>query len=242
MHRGMLTARCDDRSVTARCHTGFMDPILALIIGLLVGVLLGAVIGLLLARARHSNSPTAIDPALIASQHELALSAVRAEEATAKSLLGSELAAIQATAVALKEQVVAQQEQYRELVDRQRRDQAAESDRQQRESKVLQALTPVQESLRSMQSKVTELETQRTLQHGQLTQQLRNATESEERLRSTAESLASALRNNATRGVWGETQLRSCWVSWPCCRVRWVSSSVTFDCMLRRDSCTGVSA
>ncbi len=186
-----------------------MDPILALIIGLLVGVLLGAVIGLLLARARHSNSPTAIDPALIASQHELALSAVRAEEATAKSLLGSELAAIQATAVALKEQVVAQQEQYRELVDRQRRDQAAESDRQQRESKVLQALTPVQESLRSMQSKVTELETQRTLQHGQLTQQLRNATESEERLRSTAESLASALRNNATRGVWGETQLRN---------------------------------
>ena len=94
-------------------------------------------------------------------------------------------------------------------MDRQRQDQVAEADRQQRESKVLQALTPVQESLRSMQLKVTELETQRSLQHGQLTQQLRNATESEERLRSTAESLASALRNNATRGVWGETQLRN---------------------------------
>jgi DNA recombination protein RmuC len=128
-----------------------MDPILALIIGLVVGVLLGAVIGLLFARARRADTPVGVDPALLASQHELALGAVRAQEATARSLLGSELAAIQATAVALKEQVAAQQEQYRELVDRQRREQASESDRQQRESKVLQALTPVQESLRAMQ-------------------------------------------------------------------------------------------
>jgi DNA recombination protein RmuC len=60
-----------------------------------------------------------------------------------------------------------------------------------------------------MQHKVTELETQRSQQHGELTQQLRAATESEERLRSTAESLASALRSNSTRGVWGETQLRN---------------------------------
>ena len=68
---------------------------------------------------------------------------------------------------------------------------------------------PCRRSLRTMQHKVTELETQRQQQHGELTQQLRSATESEERLRSTAESLASALRNNATRGVWGETQLRN---------------------------------
>ena len=190
-----------------------MDPIAALIVGLVIGIVLGAVIGavigLLFARTRRTDVPAGVDPALVASQHELAIGAVRAEEATVRSQLGSELAAIQATAIALKEQLAAQQEQYRDLVDRQRRDQAAEADRQQRESVVLQALTPVQESLRSMQQKVTELETQRSLQHGQLTQQLRNATESEERLRSTAESLASALRNNATRGVWGETQLRN---------------------------------
>jgi DNA recombination protein RmuC len=74
---------------------------------------------------------------------------------------------------------------------------------------VLQALSPVQESLRTMQHKVTELEAQRSLQHGELSQQLKAATASEERLRSTAESLASALRNNSTRGVWGETQLRN---------------------------------
>jgi DNA recombination protein RmuC len=186
-----------------------MDPIVALIVGLLVGVVLGAVIGLLLARARRADSPAGIDPALLASQHEIALAAVRADGFAEQSMLRAELAAIQATAVALKEQVAGQQDQYRELRERHRLEQAAEAERQQKESRVLQALTPVQESLRTMQAKVTELETQRSRQHGELSQQLRTATESEERLRSTAESLASALRNNATRGVWGETQLRN---------------------------------
>jgi len=67
----------------------------------------------------------------------------------------------------------------------------------------------VQETLRTMQQKVLDMEQQRSRQHGELSEQLRTATESEERLRATAESLASALRNNATRGVWGETQLRN---------------------------------
>jgi DNA recombination protein RmuC len=67
----------------------------------------------------------------------------------------------------------------------------------------------VQESLRVMQAKVAEIETQRARQHGEIAQSLRTAADSEERLRSTAESLASALRSNSTRGVWGETQLRS---------------------------------
>ena len=106
-----------------------MDPIAALIVGLVIGIVLGAVIGavigLLFARTRRTDVPAGVDPALVASQHELAIGAVRAEEATVRSQLGSELAAIQATAIALKEQLAAQQEQYRDLVDRQRRDQAA---------------------------------------------------------------------------------------------------------------------
>jgi DNA recombination protein RmuC len=56
---------------------------------------------------------------------------------------------------------------------------------------------------------VQELEEQRHQQYGELSAQLRSATESEERLRATAEALAAALRSNSTRGVWGETQLRS---------------------------------
>ncbi|MFB2581599.1 DNA recombination protein RmuC [Herbiconiux sp. P15] len=87
--------------------------------------------------------------------------------------------------------------------------QDAEKTRAGEDSKVLVALSPVQESLKAVQAKVVELEAQRQLQYGELSQQLKSATESEERLRSTAESLASALRSNSTRGVWGETQLRS---------------------------------
>ncbi|AQX82071.1 recombinase RmuC [Plantibacter flavus] len=103
----------------------------------------------------------------------------------------------------------AQREQYRELAERHRADAERRSRQEHEESQVLQALAPVQHSLEHMQAKVAELEQQRSRQHGELAQQLKTASESEERLRSTTESLASALRNNATRGVWGETQLRN---------------------------------
>ena len=97
----------------------------------------------------------------------------------------------------------------REQLGLQQRQNIESVERERVESRVLQALTPVQETLRTMQQKVNDLEHQRALQHGELSEQLRSATESEERLRSTAESLASALRSNSTRGVWGETQLRN---------------------------------
>ena len=158
-----------------------MDPILALLLGLLVGVVLGAVIGLLVARGRSTSAQSA-----------------SAQTIHVLGELKAEAAAADATATALREQV-------EQLLGQQR----AQQSRHEQDSRVLQALSPVQEVLRTMQQKVTDLETQRSVQHGQLSEQLKNATESEERLRSTAESLASALRNNGTRGVWGETQLRN---------------------------------
>lgn len=184
-----------------------MDFLLPALIGLVLGALLGIVVGVLL--GRRGAKPTGEDPAVIEARHQAILAEVRAEEAAHRAQLSSELAGLQATAAALREQVTHQQEQHRELVERQRTEQLAQTERERAESKVLQQLTPVQEMLRSMQAKVTELETQRSQQHGEISQQLRQATEAEERLRATAESLASALRNNATRGVWGETQLRT---------------------------------
>lgn len=183
-----------------------MDFLLPLLIGALLGVLLGVAVGVLLARR---GAAPALDPAVVEARHQAVVAEIRAEEAAHRAQLSSELAGLQATAAALREQVAQQQEQHRELVERQRAEQQAQSERERAESKVLQQLTPVQEMLRTMQAKVTELESQRSQQHGELTQQLRQATEAEERLRATAESLASALRNNATRGVWGETQLRT---------------------------------
>jgi DNA recombination protein RmuC len=186
-----------------------MDPIVPLLIGLLVGVALGTVIGMLVARTRAQSGATAVDLALVEAQHSAAIAQIRAEEQAVQAELAADRAAIHATAEALREQVMSLQEQHRDVLERQRTDAQAQAEREQRESKVLQALTPVQETLRTMQHKVTELETQRSVQHGELSQQLKAATESEERLRSTAESLASALRSNSTRGVWGETQLRN---------------------------------
>ncbi|GAA0997050.1 DNA recombination protein RmuC [Subtercola frigoramans] len=108
-----------------------------------------------------------------------------------------------------REQILQQEERLTEFQARLHDVQQAEAERVKADGKVLVALSPVQESLRLVQAKVTELEEQRRQQHGELSQQLKSATESEERLRNTAESLASALRSNSTRGVWGETQLRN---------------------------------
>jgi len=194
-----------------------MEPV-SLLIGLIVGIVLGVVVALLIARNRRTTDAT--NPEVLAAQHAVELGAVRAEEAALRADLQSQERAIQselregraafeAEARALKGQVESLQRQLQAVAEQQRTDAQVQQEREQRESKVLQALTPVQEVLRTMQQKVTDLETQRSLQHGELSQQLKSATESEERLRSTAESLASALRSNSTRGVWGETQLRN---------------------------------
>lgn len=186
-----------------------MDPILALLLGLVVGVALGGVIGLLVARTRRAGQAVDLDPAVLQARHDAAVAELRSAEGAARAEIGAQLAAAQATLTGLREQLEGAHEQYRELDERMRREAAERTTAAQSESKVLQALTPVQESLRTMQAKVTELETQRSQQHGELAQQLKTSAESEERLRATAESLASALKNNSTRGVWGETQLRA---------------------------------
>jgi DNA recombination protein RmuC len=200
--------------------------ILALLLGLVLGLVVGGaaagvtVATLLRRRPEASDGVAPIDPAVIEARHATELAEVRAAEAAVQAEIRTDLAAAHTRVDALQEQLRDAQQQYRELVERQRaeaqeraeRERAEAQDRAQREraeSKVLEALAPVKQTLTEMQRKVVELETQRHEQHGQLTQQLRTAAESEERLRSTAEALASALRSNSTRGVWGETQLRS---------------------------------
>ncbi|WP_374947575.1 DNA recombination protein RmuC, partial [Agreia sp.] len=160
-------------------------PILALVLGLLLGIALGGTIGWMLRGSRIQ----VVDPKPVAELH-------------ARS------AAAEATIAGLREQLELHVGRIGEFQQRIRELSEAEVERASSDSRVLVALSPVAESLRLVQRKVSELEEQRQKQHGELSEQLRNATESEERLRSTAESLASALRSNSTRGVWGETQLR----------------------------------
>ncbi|AGW41933.1 hypothetical protein O159_19140 [Leifsonia xyli subsp. cynodontis DSM 46306] len=189
--------------------------ILALFVGILLGLIVGAVAAgsavarLLRGRSAAEPGEAAVDPAVLAAQHATELVQVRAAEAAVQAEIRTDLAAAQGRVDTLERQVLASQHQLRETIERHRAEAAAQGERERAESKVLQALAPVRESLTEMQRAVVELEGQRTRQHGELSQQLRSAVESEERLRSTAEALASALRSNSTRGVWGETQLRS---------------------------------
>lgn len=120
------------------------------------------------------------------------------------SRAASEIANVHARAVAsdavaggLREQLNLARASDAERLERERRDQS-----------VLHALAPVRETLSSMQRQVSELERERGAQYGAIAAQLRASHEQGELLRNTTESLAGALRSNATRGVWGETALR----------------------------------
>ena len=106
-----------------------------------------------------------------------------------------QLAATTAAHEATLAQLAQQKEWYRDLVAQTRSDQAVREE-------------PVRETLQSMQMTVAELERERQNQYGTIAEQLRRAQQSDEALRATTESLASALRSGSTRGVWGETQLR----------------------------------
>lgn len=184
-----------------------MDPLLSALAGLGIGLVLGVVLGLLIARLRQTTRGT--DPRTLQSQHEIALAQVRASEFEARARLESELSAINATAEALKEQITGLKEQHNELLERQRADHEAQKERERAESKVLQAIGPVKETLLAMQTKVGDLEKERSTQFGAVTEQLQQTRLAGDQIRATAESLAAALRNNSTRGVWGEAQLRN---------------------------------
>lgn len=208
-----------------------MDPVVSLLIGLVIGALVGVVITTVILRARSGSglSGAGADSALLTARHEAELTqaraqheliAMRADEQRLRAEIESELAAVTASLQGAREQATTQREQFHaqilqqeqrlgEFQQRLRDVQIAEAQRLKADGEVLVALSPVQESLQAVQRKVVELEEQRSAQYGALSEQLRSATESEERLRSTAESLASALRSNSVRGVWGETQLRN---------------------------------
>jgi DNA recombination protein RmuC len=136
--------------------------------------------------------------------------AARATGRTQRSVadLRTRLAASDAARQGVQAQLDHQQLLYRELAAQARSDSAAREERDRREQSVLRALAPVHETLQAMQTKVDVLERDRHAQFGSLAEQLRRAQESDEALRVTTESLASALRSGSTRGVWGETQLR----------------------------------
>ncbi|MFD1720251.1 DNA recombination protein RmuC [Amnibacterium endophyticum] len=177
--------------------------VLPLVIGLVVGVLIGALAALVVRRP----APAA-DPALDTARRETELLRLRAEADAASGRLREELSAQEATIAGLERALDAAERREAEQARAKAHDDVERRRREQEEHRVLAALAPVQETLRAMQTKVGDLEQQRAQQYGALEEQLQAARRSTEQVRTTAESLAAALRNNSVRGAWGETQLR----------------------------------
>jgi DNA recombination protein RmuC len=134
--------------------------------------------------------------------------AARSRVEKSHAALGARAAAAESAAAAARAELERQGGLYREFVERDRVQQQIRDERERREQSVLQALSPVRDSLTQMRQKVEDLERERHAQYGSLAEQLRRAQESDEALRTTTESLSSALRSTSARGVWGETQLR----------------------------------
>ncbi|PJJ57019.1 DNA recombination protein RmuC [Mumia flava] len=187
-----------------------MDLVAVLLVGLLVGVVLGGLVGWLAARSRSADSSTErVDPEVLAARHERAVAEVRAAEAAQRAEVERELASTAASVEGLRRELSAAEARYRSMHEQHDRERRQRERAQEAESKVLQQLAPVQKALSSMQQKVEDLEQQRREQHGRLAEQIRNTQQSADQSRRAAETLASALKNNAVRGQWGETQLRS---------------------------------
>jgi DNA recombination protein RmuC len=109
----------------------------------------------------------------------------------------SRIAALEATELALREQI--------RKADEQIQGQQLKADQ---ENKILVQLAPVKQQLDQMQTVVAQLEKERSSQFASITEQLRNAVETDENLRKQTQQLAQALSSNSLRGVWGEAQLR----------------------------------
>ena len=109
----------------------------------------------------------------------------------------SQLAAAQATETELRVQLSNLQSQIEQ-----------EKLKAQEENKILVQLAPVKQQLEQMQTVVAQLEKERSTQFASITEQLRNAVETDENLRKQTQTLAQALSSNSLRGVWGEAQLR----------------------------------
>ncbi len=176
---------------------------------LLVGLAVGGVVGWLLRQWRIEPVPAAQSPEVLAARHDAVVAQVRREEAEARAAVQSELAAALASVERLGEALEATRRQHDDYVAGQR---AAQQERDRLESghtKVLETVSPVADQLRAMQRRVDDLEKQRSLQHGELSEQIRATQRGVAESRHAADTLAKVLTNNAVRGVWGETQLRT---------------------------------
>lgn len=113
-----------------------------------------------------------------------------------------------------QEELATQREQYQEhLANESKRHQTELLQREQasaqENARVIKMLSPVADQLTKLQQRVTSIEEGRKRESGQMSEQLRSLSDTNNRLASQTDALSSVLTNNQARGHWGEISLRN---------------------------------
>jgi DNA recombination protein RmuC len=191
--------------------------------GLAIGLLLGALgaafaVALMRVRTRAQLAGERV-------QQGVELAAARAEAARLQGALDYEHAAgveRQAAAEDVRRQLAGEfatlsrqalehnTAQFLELADTRlaNAQQAARGDLDQRRRSIEELLTPLRDQLGRYEQSLRQLELDRQGAYSGLTEQVKLLSQSQEKLQSETRNLVTALRSPATRGRWGEMQLR----------------------------------
>jgi len=195
-----------------------------MIVGLLIGIVVGGGGGVAVAWSMASARASA----RVAAEHERhaeALGAARAEVASLQATLEHERRAGDERRLAAEEvrrqfvgefaelsrQALEQNNtQFLELADARmaHAQQSARGDLDQRTQAIDQMLSPLREQLGRYEQGLRLLELERQKAYTGLSEQVRTLTDSQDKLQSETRNLVTALRSPATRGRWGELQLR----------------------------------
>jgi DNA recombination protein RmuC len=204
-------------------HTPFVlsDP---MITGIVAGLLAGTLLGALVAWSIHSAHARARE-AQLRSTFDTDLATKRAEVASLQTSLESERSAAGERRAALEElrhQLVGEfaelsrralsqnSTQFLELADTRLREaqQTARGELDQRRQAIDQLFVPLREQLGHYEESVRQLELERQKAYSQLSVQVDQLNRSQQKLEQETRNLVTALRSPATRGRWGEIQLR----------------------------------
>ena len=195
-----------------------------MVVGLVVGILIGAVVGAVVAvavvsarasgrvarvRLEHGEALNESKLALARAEGELererrAATGREAALGEARNLLVGEFAELSRRALEHNST------RFLELADSRLKEanQVAVGDLEQRKQAIEQLIVPLREQLGRYEEGLKELEMDRQRAYVGLQEQVRQLSESQDRLQAETRNLVTALRAPATRGRWGEVQLR----------------------------------
>jgi DNA recombination protein RmuC len=140
---------------------------------------------------------------LAAAKQDAAGALAQAKDAATVELLSAKDAAAQAVTEARAAEAAAAA-----TAERLGLENAELKEQAKRDHDVIRAMEPLRVKLAQVQEHVAQLERERTQQYSALTEQMRHAALTDERLRTQTEALVGALRTTSARGQWGEMELR----------------------------------